>query len=84
MECPLIDPEPEPEPDPTRLNPCSNGMPSDFTDATLDVTSNRLNPCSNGMPSDRLCCYLWQYNRFVLILVLMECPLMKNGKKEVQ
>ena len=36
------------------LNPCSNGILSDLTDAVRRVVKDRsLNPCSNGILSDK-------------------------------
>ena len=35
-----------------RLNPCSNGIPSDFCLLVPKLLLLCLNPCSNGIPSD--------------------------------
>ena len=59
----------------SRLNPCSNGMPSDMTVEAYKKEVERLNPCSNGMPSDLLNKPFICDEDYVLILVLMECPL---------
>ena len=38
-----------------RLNPCSNGIPSDAVEVSPNsFTRECLNPCSNGIPSDAI------------------------------
>ena len=52
MECPLTRRDDTHQQSYIRLNPCSNGMPSDALTAMSTSGAICLNPCSNGMPSD--------------------------------
>ena len=52
MECPLTRRDDTHQQSYIRLNPCSNGMPSDAFQRCPKCGATRLNPCSNGMPSD--------------------------------
>ena len=58
-----------------RLNPCSNGIPSDTDRTLIEGSEKRLNPCSNGIPSDPIYEECECERRAVLIPVLMEYPL---------
>ena len=53
MECPLTRRDDTHQQSYIRLNPCSNGMPSDAFQRCPKCGATRLNPCSNGMPSDK-------------------------------
>ena len=55
------------------LNPCSNGRYAQrYTTLSVPQSTLSLNPCSNGRYSQRGLIFLFQQEKRVLILVLME------------
>ena len=61
------------------LNPYSNGIPSDNSEAYARINNKCLNPYSNGIPSDNDMGDPEYKDGSVLILILMEYPLTSLG-----